>query len=51
MLSVKIIIPSHQRIHYNPEKNEVLHNISLDIIEERRNEVAPKAAAYKQKIA
>jgi len=50
MLPVETIVPSHRRIHYNPEENEVLLNISLDLIEERRNEAALKAVAHKQKI-
>jgi len=51
MLPVETIVPSHRRIHHNPEKNEVLVNMSLDLIKERRNEAALKAAAHKQKIA
>ena len=51
MLPVETAIPSHRRIHYNPEENEILLNMSLDLIEERRNDAALKAAAHKQKVA
>jgi len=51
MLPVETIVPSHRRIHYNPKENEVLRNVSLDLIEEWRNEAALKAASHKQKIA
>jgi len=50
MPPVDTIVPSHRRIHYNAEENEVLLNMSLDLIEERRNESALKAAAHKQKM-
>ena len=51
MLPVETIVPSHRRIHYNPEENEELLLMSLDLIEERRNDAALKAAAHKQKVA
>ena len=51
MLHVETVIPSHRRIHYDPEENENLLNVSLDLIEERRNDAALKAAAHRQKVA
>ena len=51
MLPVEIVVPSHRRIHYNPEENEELRHIPLDLIGERRNDAALKAAARKQKVA
>ena len=51
ILPIETVIPLHRRIHYNPEENENLLNVSLDLIEERRNDAALKAAAHRQKVA
>ena len=51
MLPVEMVVTSHRMIHYDPEENEELLGISLDLIEEKRNDASLKAAAHRQKIA
>jgi len=50
-LPVETVIPSRWRIQYEPEENEVFVNMSVDLVEERRNESALKSSSHKQKFA
>ena len=51
MLPVETVVPSHRRIHYDPEENEKLLSESLDLIEEKRNDASLNAAAHRHKIS
>lgn len=51
MLAVETAVPSHRRIHYDPNENKKLLNMSLDLIDERRKKAALKAEAHKWRIA
>lgn len=49
VVSVEIEMTTHQTVNFDPEKNKKGLRNNLNLLEEKRDEVALRVAIYKQK--
>ena len=51
MTPVEVGMPSYRRAYFDPRHNDENLQVSLDLIEELRNNAKVKVAAYQQRVA